>query len=587
MKTRTAFPTAGLITSLALGAGCVGTVMPDDTRGPVAPRPDPDPGEGPPKVNVNKPPSGLPIVIPDVPASCTTPLKIFSAARPLTRREYNNTVRDLFPGPFDAVDLAASWPAAGALSGFDNDYEGLALTPQHVDQFIKSAERVAQTVVDGGMVGQLACPLSGGSDACAHQFIDAFGRRAYRRPPTDDERASLRAVYAAGRKLADFKTSIRMVIEAALQSPNFILITEVGFTQGAQPGQPVALTDHEVATRLSYFLWGTMPDAQLSGKADAGQLRTPEQVGSEARRLLRDPRARGTVASFHRQWLELGLLGAVKRTNAVPFDAAAGAAMTDGMSRLLEHIVLESPKGTIEEMFSADFAFVNKTTAPFWGLDAGRFGAAFEKVAADPSRRAGLLTDVALLTRLSKPFSSNPVARGKFVRERILCQHLPMPAADVPEIEGIPPNLTTREVFQMHANHDACRPCHSFIDPIGLTFENYDNVGRYRTKENNRTIDASGALTATDVDGPVADGVELARKLSRSHDVAMCVNKLWFRFAFGRSEREGDECTIASMFERFKGRGFRVQDLLLAVVETPAFRLAPGIDAANPGRCAP
>jgi hypothetical protein len=224
---------------------------------------------------------------------------------------------------------------------------------------------------------------------------------------------------------------------------------------------------------------------------------------------------------------------------------------------------------------------MNADLAAFYGL-VGPAGPTFERVDLDPQRRLGLLTQGSLLSIHAHSDQTSPVTRGKFIRQRFFCQDPPPPPPDVMAIApSLDPNLTTRERFAAHAESAACASCHRLMDPIGLAFENYDGVGRYRSFENGRPVDASGSLWDTDVDGPFTGIPELTSRLLESQIVRDCVVTQWFRFAYGRGETTDDACNLRTLEDHFDASGSNIRSLLLALTQTDAFLYRPAVVASG------
>ncbi len=270
-----------------------------------------------------------------------------------------------------------------------------------------------------------------------------------------------------------------------LQSPRFLYRVEMGMPD-LLTGQPdvTALDSWEVATRLSFLLWSSIPDEELFAAAEADALGDAASIEKQARRMLEDPRARDAVANFHEQWLGLGKIGTLNKDVAVypTYTPALRPLWEKETLSFLDHVVFDDDKGDVKTMLTAPYSMMNADLAAFYGVS-GPKGAAFERVDLDPAQRAGLLTQASLLAVNSKPNQSSPIHRGKFVRERLLCQTLAPPPNNVniqpPEVD---PTATTREKFSQHSSDPACAGCHRLMDPIGFGFESYDGIGQFRTR---------------------------------------------------------------------------------------------------------
>ncbi len=491
--------------------------------------------------------------------------------RRLTRREYNNTIRDLVG---DQTAPAANWLADPAGASFDNNAGVQVVTRQHIEQFTNTAAAVATSAM--GLLGSLApCDQSVQSAAaCAEAFITAFGARAYRRPLEASEAQALRKVYEYGSGQGGYAVGIRYVIETALQAPQFLYRPELG--ESASTGAPtrVRLSAWEIASRLSYFFWGSMPDEVLFQEARQSGLATVEQVRAQATRLLSDLRAADTLQSFYEQWLRFSGLSEQKRSStAYPeFSAALTASMKSGVQAFLADVSLGGGQGTFQDLMTARYAFADENTAPLLGV-ALPAGSGLRRVELPAGERAGILTDLAVLTAHSSYAGYSPIARGVYVRENIMCDPLPAPPQNVTRKVPEPtPGQTTRERFAQHRADPSCAGCHALIDGIGFGFEHYDAIGRYRAEEAGKSIDARGEVVgypgiAGEYDGAVA----LSQKLADSSTARACFMKQWFRFASGRNEAAADECLLSDLYRRFESGQFRIRDLLLAIAESDAF----------------
>jgi hypothetical protein len=505
--------------------------------------------------------------------SCATPAPGPRILRRLSRSEYDATIHDLF-------NIESAWGASFTsdivVNGFDNNAAALRVSPLLADQTRKAAEAIARAVV--AAPGQnLPCDAATGDAACAGKLIDALGKRAFRRPVAAADHARYLALYDLVATDAGFAGGAEAVITAMLQSPSFLYRTELG--DAAMPAGPdaIKLTPYEVASELSYFLWGTMPDAALFAAADAGELATPAQIEKQARRLLADPRSRATIQRFVEAWLEIDRLPNIPKdaTTYPELDAAARVAMREETRRFVAH-VMEDGTGTLPELLTSTTSYLSPELAKLYGLpaptgpaDAGGFAqASFEGTA-----RAGILTQGSVVTTHSKPSSSSPIHRGKLVRERLLCQPLPPPPAGLMvQPPPVDPSLTTRERYAAHAAMEPCKSCHRLIDPVGFGFERFDGIGRERDSEAGQKIDASGQIVSTPGSDGTFDGtVELATKLAASPDVHACFTTQWMRFAYGIQEDAETACLVAELGQGFEKDGLKIEDLIVALTLAPRF----------------
>lgn len=550
-------PTLGLALGLGLGSGCylgVDSFEGADLPARVPPSEDGDGEDGEPESQCGgeAAPGASPI-------------------RRLSAWEYDNTILDLLG---DDTHPAAGFPQEGG-SGFDNNADVSAVTWLMAQKYMLASEDVAgRAVEDLGTL--LPCDPAGDAaveHVCVEQWLDGFGPRAWRRPLTDYERDELLALFDELRATDDLPTSLSMVLQALLQSPHFLYRVELG-VPGEQGAAAVRLDDYEMASRLSYFLWGSMPDDELLDTAGAGGLSTPEDIETQARRMLDDPKARRMVEHFHEQWLgTIRLVSLDKDITEFPeWSPELSAKQVQEAAAFVDHVFFEG-EGTLDELLTAPYTFVDAELAEFYGLPAPE-GAGLQQVEGTGSMElSGILSLGGVLSAYSKANMTDPIKRGLFVREHLLCQIPPPPPDDVPLL---PPVLdddsTTREQFEQHRADPACAACHTLFDPIGFGFENYDAVGRWRTTENGFPIDASGELNGMD-NGGEFDGVHaMGQKLAASDDVAECVTRQWFRFTYGRTESaEADACNMDTLTATFAESGHDLRELLVALTQTDAF----------------
>jgi len=484
--------------------------------------------------------------------------------RRLSNTEYDATIVSLLG---DKTGYAAAFPTDTVVNGFSNNTDVQDVPPALAEQYMVVSEQIAANATKNTDT-LLGCKLSAG-EACISDFITRFGLRAWRRPITTIEQTDLLSVYRSG---ADSTTGVRLLLEAFLVSPSFLYRVEVGVPVAGKTYR--ALTSWEIASRLSYFLTGTMPDDQLLAAAQADRLTTPDGIVSETKRILATPAARARVAEFFAGWLDLRGVDRLQRdVQQYPkWDSRLPALLANETKTFATSVVFDGA-GDLVTLLTAPFTYGDPSLATYYGGTVSSMQNGVARIALPPSQRAGLLTQAAFLAAHSKEIATDPVSRGKFLRERIFCQGLPPPPADViiaaPEIT---PGTTTRERFKQHESEALCASCHKLIDPMGLAFENFDAIGQWRDQEQGQPIDASGELTNTDVTGAFVGVVPMTAKLAQSQQVATCFVRQWFRFAFGRAESDSDDPrigTIASGFETAKGK---VQELMIGLTTTPDFR---------------
>jgi hypothetical protein len=507
--------------------------------------------------------------------TCVGPAPGAAPIRRLTRFELNNTLRDLLG---DSTRAGDQLPPELKGNGFSNDAASLTTTRVLVDAYRKIADGLATTATkDAAALAKLTtCDVAAqGEEACARAFVTDFGQKAFRRPLNEAESTASYGIYVAGKEGATHAAGLRAVIQMALQSPQFLYRAEKGVpATGKTVWRP---TSSEMATRLSYLLWGSMPDARLLAVAAQNQLETPEQVKAQAELMLQDSRARDVLRYFTDTLYGIGGLDGLERNaEAFPgFDPKLGPLFRQETERFIEDVVW-SGAGDFATLFNAPYTFVNGPLAAFYGLP-GVSGDAFQRVERDPARRLGLLTHASVLASTTPGSRTNPVVRGKFIFEEILCGHVPSPPVGL-NVKEPPadPTRTTRERFSAHREMDACKGCHAMLDPIGFGLENFDGVGAWREMENGKPIDASGELPGTlDVAGTFTGPAELAKKIAGSQDAQTCFANKWLSFAYGRVPDEDDACSKSQLESAFRAANGNIKALLLAATQTDDFLYLP------------
>lgn len=501
--------------------------------------------------------------------------------RRMTRFEYNNTVRDLLG---DDTSPANAFPSEEIGNGFGNDADAQAVSSLLAEQYATVAEGIATraTETPAALAALHAC-TSDIDDAtatateteCVRTWLSGFLPRAYRRPVTTDEVDELIELHQTVRGGAPFASGVAAVIEAVLQSPEFLYRVEWGITDADGNRRP---SGHEMASRLSYFFWGTMPDDTLLAAADSGELETDAGVRSQAERLLDDDRSRQVVRFFFDNLLPIASLSQLERDAALypTYSAQIGAHMREETQQFLLHEIFDAEgSGTWEGALTAPYTFVNEALAAYYGIS-GVTGETFQKVDLDTSKRLGLLTQAGMVAGTIHSNTTNPVVRGSFIVQKIMCNRIPLPTGDLLK-QVKPPDpysgATARERFSKHSEDPVCASCHKLMDPVGLALENFDPVGLWRDQENDVEIDASGSLPGIEAsfDGPV----ELARVIAAAPATHECFAVNWSNFALGRTLDAGDVCTKDRVIDDFVASGSNVRELLLSITQSDAFLYLP------------
>jgi len=491
--------------------------------------------------------------------------------RRLTHSQYNNTVRDLLG---DQSLPANQFPPEDFVNGFKDQYASQNLSPLLAEAYGTAAEKLAANAFrEGPARSPVRCKPS---LACRETFVRDFGLRAFRRPLTASEQKRYAGLFAQD---PDFMKGAQMVVEAMLQSPNFLFRLE----EAPDP----KLRPYAIASRLSYAIWDTMPDRNLLDAARLGRLNSAEGLEATARQMLQDPRARQALDEFTAQWLRFDrLLTSSRDRRRYPnFRRETAIAMTEEARQFVADLVWNNRN--FMDAFTADYGFMNRELASIYGVPAP--AREFERVSfpAD-SGRAGLLGQTLFLSLSSKPDDTSITGRGLFVREQFLCQHVPPPPAGVntnlaPSTEAHP--QTNRERMAEHVGNQFCAGCHNLMDPIGAGFEKYDAVGarrdKYRLlfysashgerrkppKTTDLTLDTNGWVAGLP-DARFSSPRELGAVLAKTSQCQECMVKQYFRYVAGRLETSADLPTIRKITADFRNSQFHFQELIVSMVGT-------------------
>lgn len=512
---------------------------------------------------------------PDDPASLCMDADVgVTSLRRLTAEQYDHTIRDLLG--LDGGYTAAFSPdeRIGAFKSNGN----AAVVELQVEEYMDAAEAVA-TDATADLSLLLPCEASEG-DTCAETFLADFAMRAYRRPLEAGELDRVLGVYQSGKDAGDgdMQAGLRVAIAGVLQSPYFLYHVEFG--QPDAGDELVALTGYELASRLSYFLWDSMPDDALFHAAAMGELDGADGVRAQVDRMIASPKAQDTIASFHQQWLGVDELEHVEKDPELypSYDTTLAASMKQDVASFAQW-VLDEGEGTLDQLLTANITVSDDPRLhEVYGVVAPADRLPGEPIELPADQRAGLLTMPGVMAEHAHPDQTSPILRGVLLRQELFCQMLPPPPPDVDNVPPSPsPDATTRERFAQHTSDPACSACHAQIDPLGFGLEAYDSMGAFRTTEDNGLpIDDAGEIVLSDVDGEFQGGTELATKLAQSELVRDCVSRQWFRYALGRAETEADTCAVDGITEAFNESGRDVRVLLREIALSSAFRFRKG-----------
>ena len=408
--------------------------------------------------------------------------------------------------------------------------------------------------------------------ACARQIVSALARRAYRRPVTDGDLGPVLAFYATGRKARDFDGGIQLALQRILADPQFVFRAEREASV-ASPGAAFRVSDIELASRLSFFLWSSVPDEQLVALASRGTLHDPAVLDQQVRRMIRDPRARALVSNFAGQWLYLrNLKNVVPSKDQFPeFDDNLRQAFQRETELLVESVVHDDR--SVLELLTADYTHVNERLARHYGIP-NVYGSQFRRVPVVSSARRGLLGHGSILTVTSQANRTSPVLRGKWILDNLLGTPPPPPPADVPPLKENAERerpLTMREQMEEHRANPTCAACHKLMDPLGFALENFDAVGAWRTSDAHSPVDPSSQLAdGTKVDGPVA----LRETLLRQPDafVGTMTEKLP-TYTLGRGLEYYDMPAVRAVVAGAGRQNYRFSSLILGVVKSVPFQM--------------
>lgn len=519
---------------------------------------------------------------------CTRPDPGRVTLRRLNRVEYNHTMRDL-----TGVDLrpADDFPMDDIGYGFDNIGDVLSLPPVLFEKYLAAAGKVLDAAVVTGdsppsethrriFFVEPAAPTPEARLAAARAIVGEFARRAYRRPVKADEVEGLLRLYAAAQADGDdFEESVKLALHTVLVSPHFLFREELQPEPGnADAVHPVS--EFALASRLSYFLWSTMPDETLFHLAERGGLRA--QLEAQVRRMLTDPRASAVTAHFASQWLQFRTLDVVApdRREFPGFDDALRTAMQRETELFFETILREDR--SVLEFVDADWTFVNERLAQHYGLP-DVTGPEFRRVSLKGTSRGGVLTQGSFLTLTSNPTRTSPVKRGKWVLDNLLNTPPPPAPPDVPLLEETRQARlkgTLRQRMEQHRADPLCASCHALMDPIGFGFENFDGIGAWREKDGDHPIDPAGQLARGEMfQGPA----ELKRILltARREEFLRCLASKMLTYALGRGLEHYDQCAVDGVVDAMRRDGYRFSSLVRGVVQSPPFQLRRGERAAS------
>lgn len=508
-----------------------------------------------------------------------------SVIRRLTREEYSRTVQDLFYIEFDVTE-AVGMPSDSIQEGFsfDNLAQVLNVQPLLMEKYFDAAVEVVDRYFYESTEGkQIITQIQNAVDRIrvpqakrqtAGQFFQGLLSRMFRRPVTQPElnRYLILFDHAMAQGIST-KEAFRHMIIAALMSPNFLYRIERD-----RPGMPAEqaypISDFELATRLSYFLWSTMPDNELFGLAAEGKLSDPAVYDAQIKRMLNDPKATALAEVFGAQWLELDMLEEARpsQDNFPEYSEELKEAMAIEPIAFLDN--LRKTNGSLLDLIDSDYTFANEKLAEFYGIE-GVSGDAFQKVSLSPDmNRGGILGMGSVLSMTSHVFRTSPTLRGKYVLAVVLGTPPPVPPANAsqisPEVTDNAELRTFRDVLNAHALDPACAGCHKRIDPMGFALDNFDPIGRWREEISGTPVDSSGKLPS----GQQLNGFQDLKKVlvERQDQVIQNITQQMLRYALGRHLDAADRRVVNEIVRKVKADGYRFQTLVTEVAKSYPFR---------------
>lgn len=494
--------------------------------------------------------------------------------RRLNRVEYNNTIRDLVGIDFHAAD---DFPSDDVGYGFDNIGDVLSMAPILMEKYLDAAERIVAKAFETPEVRKRIIgrqPTDQTKLDCARKIIERFAFHAYRRPVKSEEVDRLVGLVTQAEAQGDsFDKGIQLALQAILVSPHFLFRIELD----PQPRDEKAIhviNDFELASRLSYFLWCSLPDDDLFDLARQNKLHEDEKLEAQVRRMLKDPKAHALVENFAGQWLELRSLKTMTPDSSLfpTFDESLRSAMLKESELFFEAVVKEDRN--ILDFIDADFTFLNERLAGHYGIS-GVKGDQFQRVNLTGDQRGGILTQASILTVTSNPTRTSPVKRGKWILENILGTPPPPPPPDVPVLkEGKELTGTLRQRMEQHRANPSCATCHQRMDPLGFGFENFDAIGAWRTLDGKSAIDPAGVLP----DGKSFKGPKELKAILRGkeEEFRRCLTEKLLTYALGRGLEFYDKISIEEISRKLAQQNNQFSALVIEIVKSDPFQKRRG-----------
>jgi hypothetical protein len=504
------------------------------------------------------------------PTVCTPGIPATSQLPRLTRAEYDKTTRDLL-----GLDVQPSSMLAPDTLG--------AVDQRAWDGFKTAADSLATQVLSNATAKAKVLPCTTDNATCINQFVTAFGQKAFRRPLTTAEVSKFTALYTNRATLTQtgtFNEAVTLIIKTFLMSPTFL--TKAETSTAAPDGNSYALSSWEMASRLSYTLWGTMPDDMLFTAAQANKLQTQADILGQAQRMLQDPKARAKVAEFHAAY---ALQGDATRWSEAAHDPAMFPAFKTTMvptlsaeaAKFFDYITFDA-KGTFQDLITKPIAFIDKDLAPIYGMSST--STTLQMVNLDPNQRAGVFTHAGFLASYSSYNRTSPILRGAFLEKQVLCRQIPAPPPDAAGTP-LPPastDLNTNRkqvVAQTEVAGTQCAGCHApVVNPPGFALEAYDSIGQWQTTEKGTgaAIDSTADVAIGSKNVHVTGPVDLMTQIASSPEAESCYAQRLVTFAYERELTNQDVCTVQMLAGKMNTTGYNIISLLTDLTQTQSFR---------------
>jgi hypothetical protein len=512
---------------------------------------------------------------------CPEPPSLHAYLRRLSRVEYLNSARVLFGGA--PSNLTSLLPTDSEVNGFDNNAESTVFGRTRAEQFRDAARAVADWVIDPARRDTIVRCNPGTDAACVRSFFSRVGRLAFRRPLETVEIDALVAVAAVANDDPNPYVRIRLATQAMLRSPSFLFRMEPGMPVGDRGPMSVKLSGYEMASRLSFLFLRSTPTSALLDAAQSGALDTQEGVAAQAEMMLASPEVRASMREFFVGWLRLNKLASV-RPNAMrfpQFNDGMRSAMREETLRLADDLAWRDG-GDLRDLLTARYTFINDALAPLYG--APTTGRPDEWRRLDfpmGSQRTGVLTQPGVLAMNTADHGVlTIIRRGVWALDVFMCDVVRLPPGMIPALPPPMPGQSDRDLLSYHRRDPACAACHDRMDPMGLAFSGYDDIGAVTMRDSRGLpVDTSGSIEQLMI-GSFSGPAQLAPQLRQHPAVSRCMAKQMFRYAFGRSEGDGDNCAVAAMERALRENNFSFRAMIRALVRSDAFRYrAPSPDS--------